>query len=470
MSKAKTSVASKSKPAVAWSALLVWALSFRGIMALDDPRLRYPSFLLGALALGLSYLVLVSRAEQLSKRFFRCAVAVALLTRLTLIFEAPAFSDDIFRYIYEGRVVWHRGPGFPFRHPPADAPKLGVPEPLLDESWLRINHPSIATIYPPFAQSVFAIAGGLGDFSGGHQRWLKALLVLADLAVWLVLFWALRRMGASPARTLVWGLCPLVVLEIAREGHADSLSALGLALGGAGFALARPGRGYLGLGLAALAKLNGLLILPAALRLTRRGLWVFALTASGLAIPWLLVGTDAGQGLGAYASRWRAGDGLFSLLLMFAKLVLGGDWKQIGPITLTQHQLARGVVALLLGAYGLWLLSPRFDRAQFASRAGLLLFGVLLCAPTLHPWYITWVLPFIVLSSGFPGCKAVLLLVFLAPLLHHPGYLELLEDRWIDLGWVRALVHVPVWVLWAWELAQAGGFGYPRRTCPSAKA
>lgn len=450
-------------------ALLVWVLSLAGIIALDDPRLRYPAYLLGAAGLGLSYLFLVARAARLSPRLWQLAVLLGLGARLFLLWEPPAFSDDVFRYVYEGRVVWVEGPGFPFRHPPSEAPRLGVPQALLDEAWLRINHPSIATIYPPFAQAVFAAAGGLGALTGGHLVWLKALLVLADLGVWALLWLGLRRRELPVALSLVWGLCPLVVLEFAQEGHADSLSALGLALSACGFVWARPKVGYLGLGLAALAKLNGLLVLPVAFRVTRRGLWVAILVASALAIPWLLVGSDAGQGLGAYASRWRAGDGLFSLLLQLSELILGGEWRRIGKITVTHHQLARALTGIILAIYGLWLVRFPIERDQFCGRAAMLLFGVLLCTPTLHPWYITWVLPFLVLADDFPGRRAILLLVFLSPLLHHPGFLELQRDRWEDLAWVRAIVHLPVWAVWVWELVRAGGFGYPRRACPSAK-
>ena len=66
-------------------------------------------------------------------------------------------------------------------------------------------------------------------------------------------------------------LSPIAILEIGRDGHADSLSALGLAIGVFGFSRLRPREGYVGFALAALAKLNGLIVFVAALRATRRG-------------------------------------------------------------------------------------------------------------------------------------------------------------------------------------------------------
>src|SRR6185369_16431099 len=137
----------------------------------------------GTLAVG-AWLILarLAAAGGLSPGVAKAAVAAAILARAAAIGRDPAFSDDVFRYVFEGRVVWSAGPLFPLLHAPAEAPALGVPAALLDASWQRINHPELPTIYPPFAGLVFAAAGGLGELAGGgHLRILKLLLVLADL-------------------------------------------------------------------------------------------------------------------------------------------------------------------------------------------------------------------------------------------------------------------------------------------------
>jgi hypothetical protein len=362
--------------------------------------------------------------------------------------SAPAFSDDVFRYVYEGRVVWVHGPAFPFLHPPADAPALGVPAHLLDEAWLRINHPHITTIYPPLAQVVFAAAGGLGELFGAPLLWLKLFLLAADLGTQAISMALLARQGRPIALSLSWALCPLVVFEIAREGHADSASALGLALGIYAFSLARPRLGYAGFALAALAKLNGLVAMAAALRSTRRGALIGLGLASLLAVPFLLAGEHAGFGLGQYATRWKSGDGLFSLVLLAAEAIIGGEWRRLteSGLTITKHELARVITALIGAALAFVVLRRPAPMEEIPRRAGLLLLGLLLIAPTLHPWYVVWVLPFVVLE-GFPARRAILALAFLAPLLHHPSWVALSTGEWTDVPWVRALVHLPVWAL-----------------------
>lgn len=438
-------------------ASIAWVLGLAAGFTLDDPRLRYDTFLLTYGLAATGWLVLIRHASRVPMVL---VLALGIFARLWALSEAPAFSEDVFRYVYEGRLVWHLGPAAPFVYAPAAGPALGLAPDMLDAAWLRINHPEISTIYPPFAQLVFAGAGGLANLFGHALIFLKLFLVAADLGTWALLARALKARGRSPSESLVWALCPLVVIEVAREGHADSLSALGLALGLWGFTAARPKMGYIGWALAALAKLNGLVVLPAALRSTRQGLGVAILMCSLLSMPWLLAGPSAGEGLAQYASRWQAGDGAFTLVLGLSKRLLGGDWAQWGPIAVTQHQLARALTVLLFGAASLVILARPAPLKAVPARAGTLLFVLLLLAPTLHPWYVLWLIPFAAAAEDFSPRRAVLLLAALSVLFHHPGWLELLNGQWRDLGWVRACVHLPVWGLWLWDLVQRRKSGY----------
>ena len=423
-------------------------------LTLDDPRLRFEAHVAAYLAAALGWWWLARCAPRARSRGLVIGAVVALVAlRGWAIAAAPAFSEDVFRYVSEGRLVWYLGPGAPFAHPPAAAPHLAIPAALMDEAWLRINHPELSTIYPPLAQLTFALAGGLGELTGGHLAWLKGALVLADLATWAFIARALVAVGRPAAQSLWYGACPLVILEIAREGHADSLSAMGLAAGVWGFAAARPRAGYVGFALAALAKLNGLVALWAALRATRRGLGLALALCALLGLPWLLAGPTAGAGLSEYASRWRAGDGAFTLLLGVAEGLLGGDWAQVAGVTVTRHQLARGLTAVLFLTGAAVILRPA--ATPVGARAGRLMLLLLLLAPTLHPWYVIWLLPFAAAAEGFEGRSAVLWLAGSAVLLHHPGWLELRTGAWTDLGAVRALVHAPAWALWLRDLVSA---------------
>jgi hypothetical protein len=445
-----------------WFAAGLWAL------AIDDPRLRYPQHLVALAIMGAAWLWTTANAHRLSPRTIVAALVLGLVLRAAALLSAPAFSDDVFRYVFEGRVVWYEGLAFPFLHPPSEAPALGIPPHLLDEAWLRINHPHITTIYPPLAQMVFAVAGGLGELIGAPLLWLKLFLVAADLGTQAMLMLMLHRSGRPLSLSLAWALSPLIIFEIAREGHADSLSSLGIALGIFAFTMGKDRLGFTGFALAALAKLNGLVAMAAALRSTRKGALLGLGLASLLVVPFLLAGGQAGFGLGQYATRWRSGDGLFSLVLAAADLLVGGDWRSLPElgVVITKHQVARVLTAIIGLALAFAIL--RRPSVAIPQRAGLLLVILLLIAPTLHPWYVAWVLPFVVLDRFAPK-RAILALAFLAPLLHHPSWIALQTGEWTDLGWVRAMVHIPVWLLLLVDLAPRSALGYPASPCPSKK-
>lgn len=440
----------------ALAALAAWCAGLAFVFTLDDPRLRFLPALAGQGLATAAWLLLAARLSRTDapRALVRLVVAAALVARVAAILLPPVMSEDVFRYVYEGRVVWWGGAAFPFEHPPRDAIALGVPPALIDAAWLRINHPHIPTIYPPFAQLVFALAGGLGELAGGgHLVLLKLLLVAAELGAIGAVAAALRALGRPPGGAALLLLCPVAVLELGRDGHADSLSMLGLALGALGFASLAPRLGFAGFALAALGKLNGLVAIAAALRSTRRGLSGAALLGV-LAVPLLLAGPSATTALSTYASEWRAGDGVFSLVLVAAEGVLGGDWRRIGDLTVTRHQLARAVTGVLFLAGAALILRRRAREPEVPEAAGLVLLLLLLLSPTLHPWYTLWLLPLAALVRPGRGRGAMLALIALAPLLHHPGWLELRDGRWEDLALVRAAVHVPVWLWLARDLGR----------------
>ncbi len=435
------------RPWLIWFALGAWTLGLGGQLLLDDPRRRFPAYVvlgglsvLGWLALGLS-----GARGRLSRRVFVTTACVSLAFRVGALCLAPAFSEDAFRYLYEGKVALAQGLGFPFVHAPAAGPALALPPELLDESWLRINHAFIPSIYPPLAQVFFMLSVALaGLFGGGELIILKASLVLAELLGVALLLAAVRRRGLPDATILLSLACPISILEVAREGHADSLAFLGLALFCVGFGSARARLGYLGLAVAALAKLTGLVALPAALRSTRSGLAIALPFFLLLLLPIGFAGPAALTGLGEYASRWRAGDGAFSVLLELAELVIGGDFTTLGAHTLTRHALARGLSLVGFAAGSMAILWRPAPMTVAVERAGSLLLLLLLLSPTLHPWYTLWLLPFAV--YGGPDRPALLAMISLAWLGHHASWMDL-DAGWVDLPWVRALVHLPVWAL-----------------------
>ena len=140
---------------------ITWVLGLGGALAVPDPARDFGPYLAALLLAGVGWWGLLLLGSRLSARQVGALLVLGLLARSVAWGFEPDLSRDLDRYVYEGRVAWWGGLGFPFRVPPSAAPLHGVPPELLDAAWSRINHPEIPTLYPPLAQLVFVAASAL---------------------------------------------------------------------------------------------------------------------------------------------------------------------------------------------------------------------------------------------------------------------------------------------------------------------
>ena len=299
------------------------------------------------------------------------------------------------RYLWDARVT---EAGFsPYAFAPGDPALDGIAPELRP----RVAHPNIPTVYPPVAQAAFRVAGG----SRGGMSSLKALFSLADLAVVLLLC---RAGGGNRFAAALYAFHPLPIMETAGQGHLDSL---GVALLLAALAYVRARRAVAA-GLAfALSVLTKYVAFVAILPLWRRGRGRFlaAFLFAGAAI-WLAASREASPigGLGQFATRWDFNSLLYpavargmevldlparakEIFLALKERLDHPAWTQsVFPFFYSAF-FARAALGLLLLAALLGIARRRLapEDATFASLAALLLLS-----PTLHPWYVLWVLPF----------------------------------------------------------------------------
>jgi hypothetical protein len=360
----------------------------------------------------------------------------AILFRLVFLFLPPALSTDLARYVWDGRVLLA---GFnPYRHAPAE-PELAAlrgAAPYAD-----LDHRDVRTIYPPGAQLLFA-AGAAGGAIG-----IKTLVVAADLAVAACLAFLLRRRGLPQSRALLYAWNPLVVVETAWSGHLEPAGIACLVAGAAAIIQKRPVRGALLVAGAGLVKvLPWALLIPLRRRLNPGAL--AAATALGIAAYWPFRGAGAAlaAGLGEYASRWEGNGAIFPLVRAAIAAIDPTPWLK-AAIGFLKDALPGG--ALLQPLYA-WVYPQSLARAACAAlalgaafacarrvpdplRALFLTVGAaLLLSPTVHPWYLLWIVPFL---AFFPS-RAWILLTGLVAL----AYLNLgvpagaPPHRWVPLA------------------------------------
>ena len=138
-------------------------------------------------------------------------LVVGLVPRLALLPTEPTLSEDLYRYLWDGRLA---AAGVnPFPTAPSD-PTLARFRDGLEK---KLNHADVPTIYPPTAQLLFAATARIG----ATPRAWKATLLALETALLLALAFLLRTRGLPPERLLLYYWNPLVVVESFGSGHVD---------------------------------------------------------------------------------------------------------------------------------------------------------------------------------------------------------------------------------------------------------
>jgi hypothetical protein len=435
----------------------VAALTTGALATAGDPDAlsRHLLLYIGAGAAWALALALIPRLPQTRGQLLAIAL-VGLATRVPAWTSAAPHSDDVYRYLWDGRV--QRSGIDPYAHPP-DAPELAA---LRDDAFQHVNNRDLPTIYPPGAQLLFRLA------ARSLVTW-KLLVAAFDLATFALLLGWLRRGGADPRRALAWWWSPLVVIELGANAHLDGVGAALLAAGlFAWQARARRWGPWLAgalVGAAAAVKLLGAIALPQ-LR-SWRALTGFALAVALVALPF--AGSRVAGSLGEYGRRWRANDGAFAVIHavaaravahtrfsrrytpaspQLARWVTGRDRNQVFPDEAANFAARAAVALLFVGALA-WALRTRADALD---RTRWLLGVLLLLSPTLHPWYVLWLVPLL----SWPGGAPWVALALLVPLGYVPLADWLAGRPWHDPAWTRAVEHGIAWaVLLGGELTLA---------------
>ncbi len=418
-----------------------------GFVFLPDARVHLLAYL-SLFVAGTLLALLAARSLSGSGPSFLLLCATAF--RLTLLFRPPDLSDDLWRYLWDGGVA--RAGISPWAYAPAHPAVSGL-DPALNA---RVAHPSIRTVYPPAAQAVFRTFG-----YASAPYLLKGFFAAADVAVVGMLAGSGLAGGAWAAA--LYAFHPLPLTETAGQGHLDSL---GVALLLAAVLHARRGRGAaagLGLTLSALSKYVSA---AAALPLARRGGWRTVLAAGAAALLlWgaaARLGTSPVGGLDQYATRWEFNSVAYPAVFAAmegaripsrAKEAFLG-WKarhhdppwtaRVFPYFYSAF-FARALLGITLSVLLVaiaWRMTDLWG-AVLASVGALLLLS-----PTLHPWYLLWVLPFAAVKRE----PAFLWLAAAAPL----AYALLYRTPGLPPAAVYAAEYVPFAALLLWSLGRRG--------------
>ena len=342
-----------------------------------------------------------------SRRVFFGIAAIAVLLRLPVVCAPPYLSTDVYRYVWDGRVI---AAGInPYRYVPAD-PQL---QSLRDsEIFPNINRAdSAVTIYPPLAEAIFWAVTRVSE----SVTAMKAAMVAFEVITFALLTRLLAVEGLPAARVIVYAWHPLPLWEFAGSGHIDAAL---IALVVTALWAARNGRdGIAGLSLAGatLTKLYPAFLLPAFYRR-----WGWSMPAAFAAavivgyLPFIGVGWRVFGFLPGYAGEEgfdAAGTGFYLLGLL----------RQFLPLAeLNGRAYAIGAAAILVALGAAIMVRHNAGGSPIAAATVLATIFMVLVSPH-YPWYFTWLIVFACLTHSLAllWLTTACLLLYLAPVESH---------------------------------------------------
>ena len=451
---------------------VIMTASFIALTQLPSLRGSYvPTFLFYYLIAGAAYAFSIYRLAK-DNISLKTIWGFAIIFNLIFLFSVPSLSDDVYRYVWDGHLL-NKG---------VNPYLLPVNSPLLDsfDTSLRslVNHNWMASPYLPVSQFIFAVVSFLAPQS--ILAFQVTAVIFSLLTGWLILD-LLNLLGLPLNRILLYLWNPLVVIEFSHGAHIDSLMIF--LMMAAYWLLIRSSReesysrqqffiygSVIVLATATLTKLLPVLLVPIFLfRWGWKGLLLFigftlgTLTLFANGAGWGLAGPLDGTGIfGAfriYLQWWKFNSGIYHWLDGFISGNQSQGFVGIDIENDTPKILAKAItfsflgLAVLASSFKAW--QTKKDDLMLLRLSIIPLGTYLLFAATVHPWYLTLIIP---------------ILPFLMPRKDEPDFYHIFIWSWIYFSiavafsyltyydpeklrehtWVRLVEYVPVYLILAW--------------------
>lgn len=350
----------------------------------------------------------------------------AIIFRVSVIFIEPLNSNDVYRYLWDGNVQKH---GInPYRYAPIENSLEKFQDTKIFQN---INYPKLPTIYPPVAQIFFLISSFTGE--GNLLAWKFILLIMDIFTIFMILL-ILRQKNLPLFFVIIYAWNPLPIVEFFINGHLDCIGLPFLLLF---FWLFEKGKfisSAISFGISALVKFIPLFFLPVILlRLPFKSAIKFFITVILIILlffipyfPYVLRGIST---LIIYLKHWEFNGFFYSILNMF----------------FNSQETTRLICAVLLIS---WITCISISKLKLQEAMLYCFIGYILFSPTVFPWYLVWLIPFL----GFHMSISFLSLLVLSQLSYIVliGYYK--QGIWNLSQIVILIEYIPFLFLFALEV------------------
>ena len=345
----------------------------------------------------------------------------SMLLRVLLLLSVPALSDDVYRFIWDGRLLLNLTD--PYKELPSEYISRGI-EGLDQALYDKLNSKDYFSVYPPFNQVFFFLSV---LFSPGSEFWsivvLRFIIILFELGNIRLIRKLLKHYKLPQKYGLLYALNPMVILELSGNLHFEAILIFFLLLALWYYEQEKLTLSALMFGLAVAVKFLPLIFLPLLIRkIGFKKAVVYGLIVGGVLIVSFLPLINT-------AHIWAIRD---SLELYFQKFEFNGSiyylTRWYGFETEGHNIIAKSGRWMMYATLGSILLYSFIGKQRRWPEQMVWVWTLyLLFATTVHPWYA---IPLLALSvftmKQFPFVWSVMIFFTYANY-QLSGYYEWLE-------------------------------------------
>ncbi len=342
------------------------------------------------------YLFVVKKSSAKNNAFcFKYYIGLAIVLRMLLVFTMPNLSNDVYRFIWDGRLLVQ---GFnPFDHLPIyylenETGAKGITYELFEAYGSKNFH----TVYPPVAQTQFGSACWLFPQS---VYWsaviMKCWLFAFEVGSIFLIIKLLKHFSQPKVNALWYALNPLIIIEITGNLHFEGAMIFFLLFAMWLLVKKKLDWSAVAFALSICSKLLTLIFLPFFIyqvgwKKSIRYFLIIGLTCLVLFLPIINASfiQNFSNSLGLYFQKLEFNASLYYLLRWILFKITGyNQIAMIGPIL----GLIAGVGILYLAfAKQIKRFKNNFQKINWQELMQYWLFAIcvyLFCTTTMHPWY-----------------------------------------------------------------------------------
>lgn len=372
------------------------------------------------------WIVKSSNKEQhnnlLKSKLALIIIISGLIFRATLLPSQVTTSDDVYRYIWEGKVLYN---GYnPYEHPPGDPALNSLHSTELPA---KVAFHTFAAIYPPLSQVLF-VANYV--ISGENEFGLKLIFLICELITMIFIALILKERKKEFSYIIYYAWLPLPVMEFFVNAHVDPVGIMffviflyfvlkdNMPLSAVAFAFSF------------LSKLYPVFLLPLLLKkFGFRKSIIFGLISGSIIlaafIPFLPKDRFVAESLLKYLTHWQFNS---SFYYIFLNILHNGYQAKI---------ICNILLVITIGSISVFY-------KDFLKAVCCVLIAVIAFSATIYPWYLGW------LAAVNPvfGFSSLLYFFFTINL----SNLTPLSVGWKEYWWVLLIEYIPFYILVFFDL------------------